>query len=108
MARDYKYRASTKKKRRSIPPWIWILFGCLLGILIMSVAWLNLEKSSDEIVEWIGAKPDREPQTIEIEQIQKKPLAHKPRFEFYEKLSRQEILVPDDQIELRKNRFRLK
>tara|TARA_B100000902_G_C27225417_1_gene871919 strand:- start:627 stop:1184 length:558 start_codon:yes stop_codon:yes gene_type:complete len=101
MARDYKYRASPKKQKQSIPPWIWILTGCFLGILIMSIAWFQLEPSSNAIEEWIGAKPDREPQSIEKKQVKIGSLVHKPRFKFYEKLGRQEIKVPDEKIELR-------
>jgi cell division protein FtsN len=101
MARDYKYRASPRRKKKSAPAWLWMLVGLLVGAFVMGLVWLKLDSSQENGDEWVGAKPDRQPQRVEP----KKPVVdvppHKPRFEFYDKLGRQEVLVPDDQLDLR-------
>lgn len=100
MPRDYKYRASAKKKKTSAPAWLWMLVGLVVGAFVMGLAWLKLESEDANGQEWVGAKPDRQPQRVESKKSVEVP-PHKPRFEFYEKLGRQEVLVPDEQLDLR-------
>jgi len=102
MARDYKYRASPTKKKKAAPPWLWLLVGLLVGAFAVGLAWLKMDAEEPNGEEWIGAKPDRQPQRVEPKQKVPNDLPpHKPRFEFFDKLGRQEVLVPDEQLELR-------
>jgi cell division protein FtsN len=101
MPRDYKYRAAPKKGHKPVPPaWVWMAVGLLLGAFIVGLVWLKLASPIEE-KRWVSAEPDRQPQrTSEPEKPVKLP-PHKPRFEFYEKLREQEIVVPDEQLALR-------
>lgn len=101
MARDYKYRAAPKKKKQSAPAWLWMLVGLLVGAFVVGLAWLKLESDDTQGEDWVGAKPDRQPQRLEPVKPEVDLPEHKPRFKFYEKLGRQEVLVPDEQLELR-------
>jgi cell division protein FtsN len=101
MARDYKYRASQRKKKKTAPAWLWMLVGLLLGAFVMGLAWLKLDSGEHNGEEWVGAKPDRQPQRVEPKKPSVDVPPHKPRFEFYDKLGRQEVLVPDEQLDLR-------
>ena len=102
MSRDYKYRASPEKERQATSAWIWMVVGLLLGAFIMGLFWLKLKTPPSE-TSWVGAEPDRAPQRVEksqsVDPVQVP--AHKPRFEFYDKLRKQEIVVPDEQLALR-------
>ncbi len=100
MARDYKYRASPRRKKKNAPAWLWMLVGLLVGAFVMGLAWLKLDSGQENGEEWVGAKPDRQPQRVESKKSVEVP-PHKPRFEFYEKLGSQEVLVPDEQLDLR-------
>jgi len=100
MPRDYKYRASPRKKKQSAPAWLWMLVGLVLGAFVMGLAWLKLSAPEPE-QKWVGAEPDRPPQAVEPRRPEAELPPHKPRFEFYDKLGRQEVLVPDEQLDLR-------
>ena len=101
MARDYKYRTTPQKKKAPIPGWLWAVAGQVVGAFITGLVWLKMDAGDAVEGEWVGAKPDRTPQRAP----EKPPVTElpppKPRFEFYEKLQREEVLVPDEQLELR-------
>lgn len=100
MPRDYKYRVNQKEQLRGAPAWIWMLAGLLIGAFVMGLVWLKLDdKPSDE--RWVGAPPDRAPQgDDEVEEVVEVP-PHKPRFDFWDQLKRQEVVVPEEQLDLR-------
>jgi cell division protein FtsN len=97
--RDYKHRAQRRPPKKPLPGWLWLLTGLLLGGFIVGLVWLRGE-SLESGGEWVGAKPERPPQgrpapakTVEV----RPPPA--PRFDFYNDLPNQEILVPDEELD---------
>lgn len=101
MPRDYKYRAASKKKKQPAPAWLWMLVGLVLGAFVVGLAWLKMDSAENGGPEWVGAKPDRQPQRVEKSKPPAKVPKHKPQFDFYDELGKKEVLVPDDQLELR-------
>lgn len=110
MARDdYKNMANPEPevKQRNAPGWLWMLVGLILGAFVMGLVWLKLEPAAPDS-EWVGAKPDHQPQRVQKEpepapEVVEVP-PHKPRFEFFEKLRKKEVVVPDEQLELRETK----
>lgn len=100
MARDYKHRAATRKPAKKQPNcWVWLLVGVLLGAFGVGLAWLKLGAGAGGDSGWIGAGPDQgrtptavTPDTAAPEQAQ--PF----RFDFYDRLSKEEVVVPDDEL----------
>lgn len=100
--RDYKSRASRAKGKKPVPVWIWLLTGFVLGA--SSVGFICLKYGGVPAQNnWIGAKPpapagisrERQPERVSPEPARIKP----PRFDFYNLLPDQEVLVPDEEIE---------
>jgi len=98
--RDYKSRAAQGRGKKPVPVWIWLLTGFILGAV--SVGFICLQYGSAASgSNWIGAKPPTAPragkghQPISAEPAKIKP----PRFDFYNLLPDQEVLVSEDEIE---------
>lgn len=106
MPRDYKHRAQRKPKKKPLSGWVWLLTGLLLGAFAVGLVWLS-GQSEDSGGEWIGAKPDRPPQGPSAERAAparrvEVPAPPKPRFDFYNMLPKDEIIVSDEQLEERR------
>ncbi|WP_456414177.1 SPOR domain-containing protein [Thiolapillus sp.] len=98
--RDYKSRASRSKGKKPVPVWIWLLTGFVLGALTVGLVCLEYAPAPARD-NWIGARP---PVPAEVsrrqEQVSPEPARIKPpRFDFYNLLPDQEVLVPDEEIE---------
>jgi cell division protein FtsN len=102
MPRDYKYRAAQKKQKKPAPAWLWMLVGLVLGGFVTWLVWLKQDAAPDD-QDWVGAKPDRQPQRVEKERAPAQVPPHKPRFEFFDELREKEVLVPEEQLDLRSN-----
>ena len=102
MPRDYKYRAAQKKQKKTAPAWVWMLVGLVLGVFVTWLVWLK-QGTSPVDEGWVGAKPDRQPQRVEKERAPAQVPPHKPRFEFFDELREKEVLVPEEQLDLRNN-----
>lgn len=103
MPRDYKYRAAPKKPPAHAPAWLWLLVGLVVGAFVVGLAWLRLD-SADPEPKWVGAQPDRPPQQVDRQAPVVDLPPPKPRFEFFDKLGHQEVVVPDEQLDLRESR----
>jgi len=104
MSRDYKHRAAPRRKKasRGAPAWLWMLVGLLLGAFIVGLIWLKLEAPvADE--EWIGAKPDRPPQSAPEKSPVPEIPPYKPRYRFYDELGQKQVVVPEEQLDRREN-----
>lgn len=106
MPRDYKHRAQRKPKKKPLSGWVWLVTGLMLGAFAVSLVWLS-GQSETSGGEWVGAKPDRPPQgpspsssapsrRVEV------PAPPKPRFDFYNMLPKDEIIVTDEELEERR------
>lgn len=103
MARkDYKHRASRGKGKQPVPFWVWLLAGFLAGGLSVGYICIQLNPSDDP-AGWIGDRPRNSspgrtvapPQRTKPEVAKVKP----PRFDFYNLLPDQEVLVPEEELE---------
>ena len=91
MPRDYKKRAATKAAlKRKSPVWHWWLAGLILIGFVAILYWLT-QQAAQPTISVIPAeqKPRPKPQVKPPS-----PAPHKPRFEFYNTLPKQEIRVP--------------
>lgn len=100
MARDYKHRAAPKKAARQPPScMVWLLVGALLGGFVVGLAWLRFGGGAASGGGWIGAGPakDRPAAAVAPEEGGDD---HTPafRFDFYDRLSKEEVVVPDDEL----------
>lgn len=100
MARDYKHRAAPKKKPQKQPScWIWLLVGFLLGAFSVGLLWLKLGGALDASSGWVGAEPDKGTVPATVVPDSAEPEAEPAfRFDFYDRLSKIEVVVPDDEL----------
>lgn len=76
---------SRKKKPRALPPWLWLLTGLCLGLLISFLLHLaSLPRTEPEVA--TGAAPVEDAESAEDE----------VEFNFYTLLPRREVLVAED------------
>lgn len=100
MAADYKHRAAgSRKPQQKSSCWTWLLVGFVLGGFSVGLAWLKLGGGLDGGSGWIGAKPDKEPASASVvassQEAESEPTF---RFDFYDRLSKIEVVVPDDEL----------
>ena len=104
MPRDYKHRASPRRRKKSSGPasgWRWMLAGLLLGAFLVGLAWLKLE-SPVEAPKWIGAEPDRAPRTPAAGEHPEPGIPpYRPRYRFYDELGRKQVVIPEEQLDRR-------
>lgn len=96
--RDYKHRAQKRPPKKPLPGWLWLVTGLLLGGFIVGLVWLKGQEI-DAGGEWVGVKPDRPPQGPAPAKRVEVPPAPKPRFDFYNVLPKQEVVVPDEELD---------
>ncbi len=104
MARDYKHRASGRRKRGAPAPWLWASVGLLVGLFIAFLVFLQMREPADQQVPVVVATP-AEPLAVPAPAPLAKatppeaPLApSKPRFDFYDLLPEMEVVVPEQEL----------
>lgn len=106
MPRDYKNRINsnnTRKKKRPIPGYWWLITGLLIGGFAMFLS--DLEEAPNKPVTDVK-RPVNQQDVRDV----KKPIATtakpidstKPRFDFYQILPDVEIVIPEHEIEERR------
>lgn len=83
-----------KPSRKTIPGWLWMVGGVLIGVLVNGIINLgddDATKAQDTAEQEEAAKKLREEDSPE-----KGAPAHKPRFDFYTLLKESEVIVPDE------------
>ncbi len=98
--RDYKHRATRRKKRQPAPIWIWLLLGYLAGAVSVGFLWLRFGGEGAGSG-WIGEPPSSTVPAPEVkpatsERRSEVPL---PDFEFYKLLPDQEVVVPEAELD---------
>ncbi len=99
MARDYKGRANRgRKQKQPVSAWVWLVSGFVLGAA--SAAFVCLKYAPRNIQDnWIGDRPPvvkkTAPRKVSAEPVR----VSKPRFDFYNLLPDQEVLIPDEEVE---------
>jgi cell division protein FtsN len=104
MPRDYKNRATRKKKRSTLSPLVGVLAGLLIGLFVAFLIYIKLQAVSNEPVykqetlpppAAISQEDVREADKNETEVSQPPP---KPRFDFYTLLPEMEVVIPEEVI----------
>jgi cell division protein FtsN len=106
MPRDYKYRATRRRKRRPVSPWLGVAGGLLLGVLATAIAYFKFVAPAQQITAPPFAaditSPERAAPAQEPQQTVKAPeLASptkKPRFDFYTILPEMEVVIPEEEL----------
>jgi cell division protein FtsN len=109
MPRDYKHRATRKRKRSKLSPWILVITGLLLGLFIAFLGFLKLQKSQEPpaffqesllppVEETLPNTAAESPPEAVEETPQAKALPPKPRFDFYTLLPEMEVVVPEEEV----------
>ena len=109
MPRDYKHRATRKRKRSKVSPWVLVITGLLLGLFIAFLGFLKMQKSQEPPAFFQESllppveetRPDVAAETPAeaVEEVpQAQALPPKPRFDFYTLLPEMEVVVPDEEV----------
>lgn len=105
MARDYKHRASGKKRRKPVSPWLGVAVGLLVGMFVAFLIYIKMlaPKTPGLAGDTPGslpqaATPGDAPEAREDDTGQSPP---KPRFVFYTELPEMEVIVPEEEIRAR-------
>ncbi len=109
MPRDYKHRATRRKKRRKLSPWLLVVSGLLLGLFVAFLVFLKTQAPSEPPAFFQESLPPpveetRPDSTVENrpdsgeETPQTPPAPPKPRFDFYTLLPEMEVIVPDEEV----------
>jgi cell division protein FtsN len=104
MPRDYKHRATRRRKRRPVSPWLGVAAGLLIGVFAAAIAYFKLATPPQQQI----AAPPFAPQTAEpaagpapvkeARQEAKTPAPAKPRFDFYTILPEMEVVIPEEEL----------
>jgi cell division protein FtsN len=109
MPRDYKHRATRRKKRRKLSPWFGVISGLLIGLFVAFLVFLKMQTPAEPPAFFQESllppveetHPDsaaeNTPEASE-ETPQVTPLPPKPRFDFYTLLPEMEVVVPEEEI----------
>lgn len=105
MTRDYKHRADYREPKKAAPAWLWMLVGLLVGAFAVGLVWLKSD--SEAPPQWVGARPDRPPKGVEqtrapaVPAPESLPKPPQSEYGFYEDLGNKEVVVPEEQLDLR-------
>ncbi|HET7370320.1 MAG TPA: SPOR domain-containing protein [Gammaproteobacteria bacterium] len=102
MTRDYKNaprpkpkRSSKKKKKPSLPGWVWISGILVLGIAIGLAAPRLFGIAQHGIRQLAPAEPAPAPEPVEEKATaEQEPEATEPRFDFYKMLPKFQVVIP--------------
>ena len=109
MPRDYKHRVnSSRRKRKAVPGWLWLLSGLSIGLFIAFLFFLQ-QRSDDSSPAAAGQESKTQqalhmpPANQDAREVKKtKPAAVPPppkrRFDFYTILPEMEVVVPEQEI----------
>lgn len=109
MPRDYKHRATRKRKRSKLSPWVLVITGLLLGLFIAFLVFIKMQTSQEPPaffqesllppVEETRPNTTAETPAEAVEEApQAQALPPKPRFDFYTLLPEMEVVVPDEEV----------
>ncbi len=117
MPRDYKNRATSRKRRHKLSPWFGVISGLLVGLFVAFLVFLKMQAPSeppaffqesllppveetrpDSAVESLGDTAAQSPPEDAAETPQTPPPPPKPRFDFYTLLPEMEVVVPDEEV----------
>jgi cell division protein FtsN len=104
MPRDYKHRATRRRKRSPASPWFGLLAGLLIGLFIAFLVYIKMlappgatQQASRPVEVPESAPPPTAAELGKPAQASLPP-PPKPRFDFYTILPEMEIVVPEQEI----------
>jgi cell division protein FtsN len=109
MPRDYKHRATRRKRRSKLPPWFGVISGLLVGLFVAFLVFIKMQTPPEPPAFFQESllppveetRPDTTTEspagTVE-ETPQAQALPPKPRFDFYTLLPEMEVVVPDEEV----------
>lgn len=101
--RKKQARRQTSSRKKTTPPWVWLLIGLLAGLIAALAIYLYTRTEN-------GDKPDNPKPAAKQETTAKPkknksetathqtPAIAKPRFDFYRLLPEREVVIPDEQV----------
>jgi cell division protein FtsN len=103
MSRDYKNRATRRKKRARLSPWVGVLAGLLIGLFVAFLVYIKSQAKQGEpvyIQETLPPAAASQEDTGDARKDESEVVAAppKPRFDFYTLLPEMEIVIPEEEI----------
>jgi len=103
MSRDYKHRATRKKKRAKVSPWIGVLAGLLIGLFVAFLVYIKSQTKPGEPVYIQETLPPATDSQEDVRDVRKdeadvSSAPPKPRFDFYTLLPEMEVVIPEEEI----------
>ena len=104
MSRDYKNRATRKKKRAKLSPWVGVLAGLLIGLFVAFLIYIKMQAAPREpvyIQETLpppAATSQEDVGDVSKNEVDVSPAPPKPRFDFYTLLPEMEVVIPEEEI----------
>ncbi len=105
MPRDYKTRASAKKKK-SLPGYVWLLSGLAIGLFIAFIVYLDKQPDNDksfgdaiqqELRKLKQQTNKKDSKRTSVAKTQKTTEKKAPKFNFYTILPELEVLIPESE-----------
>jgi cell division protein FtsN len=117
MPRDYKHRATRRKRRHKLSPWVLVISGLLIGLFVAFLIFIKTQAPSEPQAIFQESllppveetRPDNtarnsadtaaenQPDSA-AETPQAPPPPPKPRFDFYTLLPEMEVIVPEEEV----------
>mgnify|MGYP001814293482 FL=1 len=100
MARDYKHRATSRKRRKAVSPWLGMTVGLLVGLFVAFLVYIKMlaPKTPGEVSATTEVAPQATPKEVRQTNGTQTPHPPKPRFVFYSELPEMEVIVPEEEI----------
>lgn len=100
MPRDYKHRATRKRKKTGPAPWVWLVTGLAIGLFAALLVFLQMQPQPAATR---PAEPVALPRAEDARDVRKKdskpiPPPPRPRFDFYNLLPEMEVVIPEQEI----------
>ncbi len=96
MTRDYKKPMRSKKQKKGLPGWVWMIAGLAIGLFIGLLFWLKDRPEQESIKIVQEAKKEIQANNQAVEEI----TPQKPRFDFYTLLPELEVIIPEGDYEI--------
>jgi cell division protein FtsN len=94
MSRDYKSRATTRHKKKSLPGYVWLLSGLAIGLFVAFIVYLDKQPESKKD---FGTAVQEELKKIKQQAKEKSTTKKEQKFNFYTILPELEILIPESE-----------
>ncbi len=101
MPRDYKSRTTSRKQKRSLPGYIWLLSGLAIGLFVAFIIYLDkqpeTEKSFGSAVQQELEKIKQQSKKKDTEKKHTPAEKKEQKFNFYTILPELEVLIPENE-----------